>query len=127
MVFFGTAGKVGDKLAIAHRLSASKKSAALRSFTTLLFNYKSKRSFPRANVKASDCTLMIKWISVLTAGAINEGPPAWQLNVLHSVLATSRLATSLYSHMCSHGMLQSRDCAAVLYDKRPHSSTGTFC
>ena len=119
---FGAQGNVSEKLERAHGhfklwLCASNKTAALRSFTPQLFKYTNRKSFPWANVKGSDCALLLQWISTLTVGLINDGPPAWQLQLMQTILATSRVATSYYSHICTHGMFQVRNCASVMYER----------
>ena len=119
---FGNSGTVGSKLEVAYThfklwLSASNQWASLRSFTTNLFKYTNRKSYPWANVKGSDCSLILQWIATLTVGIMNDNPPALQLPVLQVILASSRMATSFYKHMCKHSMFQFRDCAAVLYER----------
>ena len=119
--YFGAQGTVGDKLERAHGhfklwLSASRKTAALRSFTPQLFKYTNKKSYPWANVKGSDCALLVQWITTLTVGLINDGPPASQLPIMQTILATSRVGTSFYQHICQHTMFQAPNCASVMYE-----------
>ena len=82
-----------------------------------LSKYINQKSYPWANVKGSDCALTPQWIATLTVGIMNDSPPDWQLPVLQVILATSRMATSFYKHMCNHSMFEFRNCAAVLYER----------
>lgn len=120
--YFGGRGKVSEKLEVAYShfklwLSAANKWASLRSFTPQLFKYTNQKSYPWANVKGSDCALMLQWIATLTVGIMNDSPPEWQVPVLQVILATTRMATSFYKHMCNHSMFQFRNCGAVLYER----------
>ena len=120
--YFGDSGTVNTKLEAAHGhfklwLAANGKSAALRSFTKQLLQYKNKKSFPWFNVKASDCNLIMKWIATLLVGILNEQPPSWQVPVLQALLATCQCGLSFYGGVCNHTMFLPRVCAAALFEQ----------
>ena len=120
--FFGTVGGVDEKLKAAHGsfrlwLMTTKKTAALRSFSASLFVYKNKKSYPYANVKASDANLLLKWLVTLTIAHLNDGPLDWQLQVLNTILATARLAIGYYQQISSHHMFLTPNCAARAYEQ----------
>ena len=126
---FGAAGKVEDKLNSAFGsftlfCKAEGHSPALRSFTPRLFNYSSRRSFPWMNIKASDCTLVMRWLRVLTIGVKTEGSHYWQipiLDVIHGVLC---MGLEFYRILTTHGLWLTRACAATAYEKGQAVITG---
>ena len=119
---FGSQGDLDTKLQGAHghfRLwqQGSRKKASLRSFSKNLFTYKTKKSYPYANVKASDCSLILQWLVVLVIGILTAGPPQEQLEVLNTILATCRLAISFYDLITSHNMFLDKACAVNLFQR----------
>lgn len=113
-----------EKLGRAHSLFkmwclASRKTASLRSFTKLLFNYKSKKSYPFSNVKGSDVALMLRWIVTMAVGFLNdnEGLSHEQQRVMTVILSTTRLAISFYKWLHQHGLFVGWSCGAVFYEK----------
>ncbi len=119
---FGPQGTVDDKLGRAHCLFrmwclANRKSASLRSFTKLLFNYKNKKSYPFANVKGSDVNLILGWIATMAVGFLNDGVSNEQQQVMTVILSTTRLAISFYKWIHQHGLFVGWSCGAVFFEK----------
>ena len=95
---------------------AERKRASLRSFSTCLFNYKSKKSYPWINAKGSDVTLCLKWLCAVTYGFIQTCIDAEQVRILNVILSTSRTAIDFFDHMNEHRLWMSTACAAYLYE-----------
>lgn len=119
--YFKTTGGIPCELEVAHGhfslwLRSTKQTAALRSFSKSLFNYKSKKSYVWSNTKGSDSTLLCKWISTATVGFMFEETDPQRREVLSVILSTSRLATDWNDLLYSHGAFLTRSCGARLYE-----------
>ncbi len=119
--FYGGAGTVDVKLERVHGhfklfLAGRGKGASLRSFTSRLFCYTSKKSYPWINCKGSDCTLILKFLAVATAGFLNECTDQEQRRVLTILLSSSRLAVKFFDLMYAHGIWMDQKCAALLWE-----------
>ena len=119
--YFQTRGGIPCELQAAHGhfclwLRSTKQSAALRSFSKALFNYKSKKSYVWSNTKGSDSTLLCKWISTASVGFMFEEADPEKREVLSVILSTSRLATDWFDLIYSHGAFLTHSCGARLYE-----------
>ena len=120
---FGADGNLSLKLERAHGqfklfLASVGKTASLRSFSTSLFQYKNKKSYPWSNVKGSDCTLLLKFVRVMTIALLNQvGGDQERRKVLNVLLSTARLGISVYDHMNAHRLFMDWACGAVFYEK----------
>ena len=118
--YFGNA--IPQQLEAAHGhftlwLRATKNTAALRSFSTALFNYKNSGSYVWANVKGSDVTLLCKWIATASAGFLLEEQDVTRRDVLKVIQSAARLATEFFDVIYKHGVFLTRPCAGHLYEK----------
>ena len=107
-------------------LSTEGKSASLRSFTQRLFMYKSKKTFPWMNIKGSDVTLVLKFLSVATMGFLNGEPSLTpeQRRVLWTISSSTRLAVRFFDILYDHGIWLDRPCGANLYEVGTAFCTG---
>lgn len=116
------AGSIPKQLEIAHGhfclwLKSTKHSAALRSFSTALFNYKNASSYVWANVKGSDVMLLCKWIAAAAVGFSLEEDDRQRKEVLMVIKSASRVATQFFDLLYTHGIFLTRPCGANLYEK----------
>ena len=120
---FGNHGTINSKLESAHMTfklwcSATKRTASLRSFTTSLFKYPNTKAYPYANVKGSDCTLLLKWQQTMAVGFLNDDQlTPEQRQVMSIILSTTRVAISFYDWMNDHPLFASSRCAAVFFER----------
>ena len=117
--YFGP-GNLPDKLVAAHGsfklfCCAEGASPALRSFTKALFMYKSKRTFPFANVKGSDSVLLMRWVVVQSQAFSNDPLNPGHLQTLSLIHKTASYGLAFYDRMYKHGVFLNRKCAAALY------------
>ena len=120
--YFGRTGAIPDKLIAAHGhfslwLTTTTESVALRSFSTLLFNYKNASSYVWANVKGSDVMLLLKWISTACVGFMFEETDPEKRQVMSIILSSSRLAVDFFDIVYQHGLFLEPPCAANLYER----------
>ena len=121
--YWGAARTVDTKLESAYGhfrlwVSATKHFASLRSFSTALFQYDSTKSYPWANVKGSDATILMKWIKALVVGMINSNEvDGDKTQVLHVILSVARLGVAWFDLIYSHGVWLDAGCAGTLYEK----------
>ena len=94
---------------------ASKKSAALRTFTKDNFNAPSRKSFPWISCKGSDTVLLIDWICVLTRACINTRLDDKHLQVLELINKTARAANDWLRALYMHGIWLPKQCAFAMY------------
>lgn len=118
--FFG-GGAVPVKLETAHshfRLwcLAQRKTASLRSFSKAFFNYTSTSSYPWANAKGSDVTLMMKWLRTATCAFLSDCSDHEKVEVLKTIWSAANLAVQFFDHMNGHCLWLSTSCGAVLYE-----------
>lgn len=120
--FFGSRGKVDDKLTTAYGhfkvyLQVVHKFASLRSFSPSLFSYKSSTSYPWCNTKASDTSLIMDWIATIAVGFLNsENLSDDQRFVLDTILSTTRVGIAWFDIVYKHGLFLAPDCALRLYE-----------
>ena len=122
---FGHQGTINQKLESAHMsfklwCSATRRTASLRSFTTALFKYPNSKAYPYpfANVKGSDCTLLLKWEQTMAVGFLNDDQlNAEQRRVMSIILSTLSVAISLYDWLNDHTLFGGPCCAAVFYER----------
>ena len=120
--YFGAQGKVPDKLKTAHShfrlfLTTQQMKASLRSFSPAFFVYKGKKSFPWANAKGSDVTLLMKFVACMAAGYLNTEQDPMRRQVLSTILSTARLGVRIFHHMYDHTLFIDWSCGASLYEK----------
>ena len=118
--YFG-ARAIPQQLLTAHGhftlwLRATKNSAALRSFSTALFNYKNAGSYVWANVKGSDVILLCKWIATASSGFLLEEQDVTRREVLQVIQSSARLSTTFFDLTYKHGIFLTRPCGAHLYE-----------
>ena len=120
---FGSQGKIGEKISSAYMsfklwCSTTNNSPSLRSFSLALFKYTSSKSYPYANVKGSDVTLLLKWERTMAVGFLNDGSLTQeQTQVMSIILSTTRVAISFYDWMNDHALFAGHSCGAVFYER----------
>ena len=118
--YFGQGGTLPSKLESAYTsfksfCSSVRGTPALRSFTKALFMYKSRRSFPYANVKGSDATLLMRWL-VLESDAFLKAPiNAEDVATLSLMHKTATSGVAFFDCLYKHGLFLPRACAITVY------------
>lgn len=120
--YYGNRGKIDIKLNNVFSqfkmfLTTQKMKASLRSFTKSFFAYKNKRSFPWANCKGSDATVLLKFIAAMTVAYLNTETCPERREVHSVILSMSRVGLEVFNHMYQHTMFMDWNCGAVLYEK----------
>ena len=94
---------------------AERKTPALRSFTRLNLNLPNFHTFPWGNWKASDNTLITKWMKFYVGSLLNEtvgpglsNPQRCFMKALHQTLAS---ALTFFRIVHTHGVWLTRTCA----------------
>ena len=119
--YFGP-GNMDVKLESAHGhftlwLRTVKKTAALRSFTKNLFNYKSRSSYVWSNTKGSDTALLCQWLATAAAGFLVEESDRRKRDALSMIVTAANLSTTWTNSIYKHGIFLTRTCGAYLYEQ----------
>lgn len=118
--YFGSVGTFDSKLCTAHSAfklycKTVKKNPALRTFTRRLFMLPRFDSFPWANVKGSDCMLMMEWLAVQLTGCINAPEDASHIPTLRLMKAVCKAGKKVFTDLNGHSWWMWRDCSTVLF------------
>ena len=92
------------------------KSAALRSFTKIFFQYKNAKSYVWSNSKGSDTSLLCEWVGAAVRGFLNEETDPVRRQVLSVILTTAQMSPQWFEITYKHGMFLHRTCAAQLFE-----------
>ena len=91
------------------------KTAALRSFSRALLNWKSASTYPWANVKASDAVLLNQWIQeALLPAAIRESTDPKQQSMLLVMKGISESMSRFSQLLFHHQLLAHRRCCVAM-------------
>eukprot|EP00438_Fugacium_kawagutii_P017945 Skav204910 [mRNA] locus=scaffold2145:72845:74551:- [translate_table: standard] len=118
--YYGARGDIPSKLASAFGAfklfcSAQSCTAALRSFTKMLFSYKTAKSFPWTNTKGSDTVLLLRFVVLQAAAFINDPLRQADLVTLREIHQTASNGLAFYDALYNHGLFLDRDCALSVY------------
>eukprot|EP00438_Fugacium_kawagutii_P033971 Skav228929 [mRNA] locus=scaffold2181:107554:109044:- [translate_table: standard] len=91
------------------------KSPALHFFTLQFFSSPTSTSFAWVNAKASDVTLMVSWLAVLSAGLRQDPLDENHLSILTTLQECCNAAQRFLKIIYGHKMWLRRHCAATLY------------
>ena len=89
----------------------------LRSFTQSFLNVKKSTDYGWISAKGSDCTLLCKWMLVLSRGFLNDPLDQDHIEVLKRINAAAKCVTTWQHILYSHGLWLSRHCAMVAYQE----------
>ena len=113
--YFG-GGDLPSKLNAGHGLftlycRSIGKSPALRSFSKSLFTYPRVDSYPWANTKGSDTTLLLFWMTVQCTGFANAPLRSCDVAILNLMVLTCKAALEVHRCMNRHTLWLDRGCA----------------
>ena len=91
------------------------KSPALHSFSLQFFNSPTRATFAWVNAKASDVTLMVSWLIVLSAGLANDPLESGHVDTLMTLHECGVSANKFLGIIYSHNLWLTRHCATTLY------------
>ena len=96
---------------------AFRKTAALRSFSRNLLNWPNTKTYPFANVKASDSMLLVSWLVSMLPAVLRQDDYSDADKVrLKVMLDVGQAAIDFYKLAHGHGLLLARSCAAAMYE-----------
>lgn len=91
--------------------------ASLRSFTSALYNYETRRSFPWVNCKGSDCMLCLRWLISVAVAVLNTQQLDQGLKeAMEVIVSSARLGVRWFDLVYQHGLWLSPSCGACLYE-----------
>lgn len=118
--YYGEQGDFSQKLANAHgafRLYCTTvgKTAALRTFSRLLLMYPRFSAYPWANVKGSDCMIILGFLMVQCSGFENQPLDAGHLLMLRTIRMTCNAARKIFFCLNSHNLWMENLCGMNLH------------
>ena len=118
--YYGEQGDFPTKLTNAHgafRLYCVTfgKTAALRTFSRLLLMYPRYSAYPWANVKGSDCMILVGFLVVQCTGFERDPLDAAHLPMLRTIRLTCEAARKVFYTLNSHNLWLQNLCAMSLH------------
>ena len=118
--YFGQQGDFDEKLANAHGAftlfcRTTGLTPALRTFSRSLMMYPRFSAYPWANVKGSDCMLLLKFLAVQCCGFENAPLDPSHLPMLRLIRATCKAATGVIAALNKHNLWVERDCSMSVH------------
>lgn len=127
--YFGEQGDIDHKLQACHQVfrlwcTTTGHTAALRTFSRLLFMYPRFSAYPWANTKGSDTMLLLKFICVQCVGFINAPLDPRHVPFLRLLHQTCQAAVKYFDGLNDHGLWFFRECVMTIFAELTKFITG---
>ena len=104
--------------------SAFRKTPALRSFSKALLMWKDAWTYPWANVKGSDATLLLRWLADWLPCMVPEARHPEHAEIFQIMCQTAKAGVEFMGDMYNHGAWLSRPCAMKMHESGDKFLTG---
>ena len=127
--YYGEQGDINQKLSNAHGAFAlycqtTGKSPALRTFSKFLLMYPRLDSFPWANVKGSDCMILLSFLMVQCHGFANTPLDPSHVRILKLCSSTCKAARDVIGGLNAHNLWMEHKCTMGLQADMSRFVTG---